>query len=341
MARALGVAIALGAGYWLLHGLDFAHLASMLRRAQAGFLLLVPLSVLAEQWVRAWKWRQIVAATREVPTTWAFRALMAGYMPGLVVGFGTSALARSWLLARRIGSRTSTVLAASTVDRLIDAFAFAFFIGLAAVWARLPGSQLVLTQALRWSGLLIAALALLVMLLLLGLRRGRGARFAGVARSLPPRLRAWWEAALDGYAHGLAWPRSLPRRTGIVMAALLIKLLATTQYLWAGLAFGVILTPGDYLFIMVFLGTLVFLGFFVRVPGSGLIASLFALELLGVAKVQALAMTLTVVAAFMLTITLGGGIAVIREGIGVGQLLSHVNRKCDTTASGDPHSPGS
>lgn len=335
--RVLGFAIALGAGYWLLHGLDFARLIDVLGKARPGFLLLVPLAVLAEQWVRAWKWAQIVSATRELPAVWAFRALMAGYVPGLVIGFGTSALTRSWLLARRIGSRTSTVLATSTVDRLIDAFAFAFFIGFAAVAVRLPSSQVLLTQGLRWSGLLVAAIALFVLMLLVALRRGRNGWLAGIARLLPQRVRTALQDALAGYAHGIVWPRSLLRRTGIIAAALLIKLIAATQYLWAGLAFGVLLTPGDYLFIMVFLGTLVFLGFFARVPGSGLIASLFVLELLDVAKAQALAMTLTVSAAFMLTIVLGGGIALIREGIGLGQLLSRARATPAAPAAGDTH----
>lgn len=335
--RALGVVIALGAGYWLLHGLDFARLISVLGKARPGFLLLIPVAVLAEQWVRAWKWAQIVSVIHELPATWAFRALMAGYVPGLVIGFGTSALARSWLLARRSGSRTSTVLATSTVDRLIDAFAFAFFIGLAAIAVRLPSSQVLLTQALRWSGLLIAVVASLILMLLAGLRSDRRGRLAGVMRFLPSRVRIALQGALTGYAYGIVWPRSPLRRGAIVAAAVSIKLIAATQYLWAGLAFGVVLTPGDYLFIMVFLGTLVFLGFFVRLPGSGLIASLFVLELLGVSKAQALAMTLTVVAAFMLTIALGGGIALIREGVGLGQLLSRVRVPPDTAASGGTH----
>lgn len=325
--RVLGVAIALGAGYWLLHGLDFARLLAMLRRAQPGFLLLIPVSVLAEQWVRAWKWRQITSATCELPTAWAFRALMAGYVPGLVVGFGTSTLARSWLLARRSGERTSTMLATSTVDRLIDAFAFAFFIGLAAITVRLPQSQVLLAQGLCWSGGLIVAAALVVLLLFFGLRRGRVQRLlAGMTRLLPARARGALERGLAGYLRGLVWPRAVTRRVVIITAALLIKCIAVTQYLWAGLAFGVVLTPGDYLFIMVFLGTLVFLGFFVRVPGSGLIASLFALELLGVAQAQAFAMTLAVIAAFLLSITVVGGLALVGEGVGLSQLRNRTRQ---------------
>ncbi|TAL91636.1 MAG: flippase-like domain-containing protein [Rhodanobacter sp.] len=320
--RVLGALVAVVAGYWLLRSLDFERLVGVLGEARPGYLLLVPTTVLAEQWVRAWKWRQIVSAICELRTTWAFRALMAGYVPGLAVGFGTSALARSWLLARRTGTHTSTLLATTTVDRLIDAFAFAFFIGLTAVVAELPSSQVLLTQGLRWSGLLVVSIALFVLLLLTDLRRGRGRRFAGVVRILPTRTRTWLKAGVEGYAHGIVWPRAQLRRAGIVAAALLIKLIAGTQYLWAGLAFGIVLAPGDYLFIMVFLGTLVFLGFFVRVPGTGLLASLFALELLGVPKAEALAMTLTVIASFILTIVVGGGVALIREGVGLSQLLS-------------------
>ena len=329
--RFLGVLVTLGASWWLLRGLDFKQLAAVVTEARPGYLLLVPVSVLAEQWVRAWKWRQIVTATCELRTTWAFRALMAGYVPGLAVGFGTSALTRSWLLARHTGERTSTLLASTTVDRLIDAFAFAFFTGLAAAAVQLPTSQMFLTWGLRWSGLLIAVIALLVLVLLAGLQRGRIGWLISALRLLPSHPRQRLEAALAGYAQGITWPRSLARRVGVAAAALFIKLTAATQYLWAGLAFGVLLTPGDYLFIMVFLGTLVFLGFFVRLPGSGLLASLFALELLGVTKAKALSMTLIVMASFILTIIIGGGIALIREGVALSEMVNHIRAVMDSS----------
>ena len=47
-----------------------------------------------------------------------------------------------------------------------------------------------------------------------------------------------------------------------------MKLLAATQFVWAGLAFGVALQPAAYLFTLVCIGSLVILGHVARVAGS-------------------------------------------------------------------------
>ncbi len=321
LRRGAGITIGLAAGYWLLRGLDFGRLVGIIAQAHTGFLLLVPGAVIVEQWCRAWKWRQVLAATRKVQVHWAFRAQMAGYIPGMVAGFGTSAFIRSWLLARRAGLRTSAVLASSAVDRLIDSFAFALFVGLAAGVVILPKADAGMTQALRLSSVVILAIALVLLAAFASLRRGGIPRWARwLLRRLPIRAARGTLKGMKGFSGGLTWPQSSARRGGVVATAILIKLLATTQYLWAGLAFDVHLAAGDYLFIMVFLGALVFVGIFVRIPGGGLLASLFVLELFGVPKAQALAMTFVVMSSFLLTVVLAGGAALILEGVGVGTL---------------------
>ena len=62
--------------------------------------------------------------------------------------------------------------------------------------------------------------------------------------------------------------------------------------MWAGLAVGIVLTPFDYLFLMVFAGFALVLARFIRVPGGFIIGSGFALKVLGVPDEQALAMIL-------------------------------------------------
>ncbi len=71
-----------------------------------------------------------------------------------------------------------------------------------------------------------------------------------------------------------------------------MKIIAATHFLWAGLAIGIVLTPLDYLFLMVFAGFALVLARFIRVPGGFVIGSGFALKLLGVPDEQALAMIL-------------------------------------------------
>jgi hypothetical protein len=76
------------------------------------------------------------------------------------------------------------------------------------------------------------------------------------------------------------------------MRQVLMKIIAATHFLWAGLAVGVVLGVMDYVFLMVFAGFSLVLARFVRVPGGFVIGSGFALKLLGVHDEQALAMIL-------------------------------------------------
>jgi len=77
-----------------------------------------------------------------------------------------------------------------------------------------------------------------------------------------------------------------------VAASILMKIIAATHFLWAGLAVGVVLGVLDYVFIMVFAGFALVLARFIRVPGGFVIGSGFALNILGVPSEQALAMIL-------------------------------------------------
>ena len=77
-----------------------------------------------------------------------------------------------------------------------------------------------------------------------------------------------------------------------MLASILMKIIAATHFLWAGLAVGIVLAPLDYLFLMVFAGFALVLARFIRVPGGFVIGSGFALSVLGVAHEEALAMIL-------------------------------------------------
>ena len=67
-------------------GLDAATLAATARRlgiltgADPSWLVLVPLSILAEQLVRAWNWRQLLYPLRPAGRFDLFGTIMAGYL---------------------------------------------------------------------------------------------------------------------------------------------------------------------------------------------------------------------------------------------------------------------
>jgi hypothetical protein len=122
------------------------------------------------------------------------------------------------------------------------------------------------------------------------------------------------------FAAGVAWPREAWRGAGVVMASLLIKLLAATNFLWAGLAVGVTLAPAQYLFLLVFLGFLVILGHFARVAGSFVIGGIFALGLMGVEEEKALVMALIVETSYLLSTAAAGTLSLWWQGLKLGEI---------------------
>ena len=80
------------------------------------------------------------------------------------------------------------------------------------------------------------------------------------------------------------------------------------------------LRPTDYVFLVVFLGFLIILTRFARIPGGFFVGAIFALDLLRVAEEQALAMVLVVQSSSMLTVAGIGAFALWRNGIALGDL---------------------
>ena len=139
---------------------------------------------------------------------------------------------------------------------------------------------------------------------------------------LPARIAGPTKGFLQSFAQGIVWPDEIWRGVGIIIASIGIKLVAMTHFLWAGLAFGVVLRPADYVFLLVFLGFLIILTRFARIPGGFLVGGVFALDLLGVAEEQGLAMVLLVHFASLITVSTIGAFALWRNGVAIDDLRS-------------------
>ncbi len=290
-----GAALAIGALFWLYRGLDLDRFLSAVADADAGWLLLLAGTILAEQLVRGWKWRQILFDLKPISSWRLFGAVLAGYGIGVLIPLGISPLVRSWLIARLEGLRMACVLMTAAIERFLDGIVFALFAGLVASVARIPDVEGNVRIGLAVAGALnLVLFAGLLYVVFVG-RSPLGRDEA--------RLSRWvdWLAAKGGWRfeglrsairEGIVWPRERRRQAGAVLASVVIKIIAATHFLWAGLSVGVILAFFDYLFLMVFAGFTLVLARFIRVPGGFVIGSGFALKLLGVPDEQALAMIL-------------------------------------------------
>ncbi len=330
-----GAIVGLLALGWVSWRIDYDRLRSVVTNGEFGFLLLVPLAIAAEQLVRAWKWRQLLHVMRPVGTLRLFGAIMAGYLANILIPLGVSPFVRAWLVARLESLSMSAVLATVAIDRLVDGVVFTGFVALALIFAVFPDPTGDIRLGLTVGG--VGSLALFA-LLLFGLARfkARAARPDGwtmrLIDRLPARVRGSAARVVRSFAEGVVWPREAWRGAGIVLASVVIKAIAVTHLLWAGLAFGVVLRPADYVLLVVLLGFLIILTRLARIPGGFFFGAIFALvELFGVADEEALAIVLTVQFSTLICITGIGAFALWREGVAFGDLRA-VDRGDDERA---------
>jgi len=308
---------------WILRGFEFDRFLAILAGADIRYLVLVPLAIAVEQLVRGWKWRQLLYPLRPIGTLPLFGTIMAGYLLGLLIPFGFSALARAWLVARRAELPMSSVLATVALDRLTDGVVFALLVPLALLLVAFPDSSGGIRAGLVWGA---AGSLMLFVLLLLSLpiyKRGASrpdGLLVELIRHLPSPIVSPVQRIAASFATGIVWPRELGRVLGIVLASVVIKLIAATHLMWAGLAMDAGLLPAQYLFVMLFLGFLVVLGHFARITGSFVIGGVFALGLFDVSEEKALAIVLVVQGASLLTVASIGSLALWRQGVALSKL---------------------
>ncbi len=319
--------VALG---WVLWRVDYDRLRNVVLQADIVFLSLLASAIAVEQLVRAWKWRQLLHGIRSIPTLRLFAAVMAGYFANYLVPLGISPVVRSWLIARSEGLRTGMVLATTAIDRFVDGVVFTGFVAFALGFAVFPDPDgNIRLGLLIGGGGGLALFGFLLFVLARWKRRAGGSEdwTTRLSARLPVRIAGPVTGFLGSFADGIVWPTEIWRSGGIVAASIGIKLVSTTHFLWAGLAFGVLLRPADYVFLLVFLGFLVILTRLVRIPGGFLLGGVFALDLLGVAKEQGLAMVLAVHFASLITVSVIGAFALWRNGVAIADLRSIKTRE--------------
>ena len=308
---------------WVFSRVEYDRIFEVLNQTNTVYVLMLPLAIAAEQLVRAWKWRQLLFAIRPVGTLRLFGAIMAGYFLNVLFPFGISPVARSWLIARLEALKLSTVLATAAIDRLVDGLIFTGFVAVVVVFAIFPDPTSNIRQGLIVGG---AGSFVLFTLLLFGLSRfkHRVARpdtwIMRLSGRLPVRLVGPVQKLMPSFAQGVVWPQEAWRGLCIVLASIVIKMIAISHFLLAGLAFRLVLHPLDYVFLVVFLGFLIILSRLVRIPGGFFVGAIFALDLLGVPEEEALSMVLLVQVSSLLAIVSIGAFALWRSGIALDEL---------------------
>ncbi len=305
----LAAGFALGVLVYTFRGLEIDALFDVVDGSDLFWVSVLILVMPTEQWVRGWKWRQILFDIHPVNTIVLFGAVMAGYFANMVVPVGVSPFVRAWVVARKNALKISTVLLTTAIERFVDGIVFALIVG-ALVFFYVPPAiegnlRVGLTVAGAGSFIIFTGLMAISFYLKTNLKR-QNSRFAQLSIKLEKRFSKHLGGMVDGIAQGITWPSAPIRGIGVVSASFLMKAISATHFLWAGLAFGITLAPLDYVFIMVFSGFTMIMTRFVRIPGGGVIGSAFALKLLEIPGEEALLMVALVHAVSIATTVLFG-----------------------------------
>lgn len=291
----IGGALALALIFWLYGSLDFDRFVLGLGAAEPAWIGVLAATILLEQLLNGWKWRQILYDVKPVGTLRLTGAFLAGYGANVLVPLGISPLVRAWMVARLDRLKMATVLSTTIIARFIDGVVFALFAGAVALAGAVPRIEGDLELGLSVAGALNIALfggLLWAMFRFRALFAREGPLICRLFDWAAARVRANGPGLRGALCDGVVWPRSRARRLAVIAGAVAAKLVAATHFVWAGLAVGVVLAPWDYVFLMVFAGFVMVIGRFVRIPGSFVFGAGFALQLLGVADESALLMIL-------------------------------------------------
>jgi glycosyltransferase 2 family protein len=319
----LAAGLAVGVFLFAFRNIDLARMLRVLHDANLMWIAALVGSIPFEQVVRGWQWRQLLHDIRLIGTLRLFGAVMGGYFTNMVVPVGISPLVRAWLVAKLEGLRIATVLMTTAIGRFVDGMVFAVLTGSLVLFAIPPETEGDLRFALIVAGIGSFALfaALLFGLFIARNRLGNPASLVGRAIAVIERAFRGRLADLgQGIAAGIVWPESPWRGFAVIAASILMKAVATTHFLWAGIAVGILLAPSDYLFLVVFAGFSLIIGRVIRVPGGFVIGSAFALKLLGVPDEEALTMVMLVHIASIATTVGIGAVALWHQGTTVAAL---------------------
>ena len=290
-----GVAVSLFLIFVLYGSLDFGTFLNGLRSANPIWIVALAVTILLEQLLNGWKWRQILHDVKPVGTSRLTAALLAGYGANVLVPPGISSLVRAWIIARLEQQKMATVLTTAIISRFIDGVVFALFAGVLALVGQVPQVDGNLVMGLSIAGALNIALfggLLWAMFRFRALFASDGPIICRLFDWCAKRMRADGRGLRTALCDGVIWPRNATRRVAVFVGAIAAKLTAVTHFVWAGLAVGVSLAPWDYVFLMVFSGFIMVLGRFVRVPGSFIFGAGFDIQILGVPPETALLMIL-------------------------------------------------
>jgi uncharacterized protein (TIRG00374 family) len=216
-----------GVCVWLsMRDVHVAEVWAALKRASpVGFITAMALTLIGF-WIRAVRWRSLIASPRRIGTQRLFSATMIGFMANNVLPFRLGEFVRPWALARSERLSRTTLLATVVVERAIDMLALLAILGVALAVYPLRGDTDAGRMVQAGAGLLLAlSLALTAFVVALERRpKFSHSVIGGITRYMPEASRARVTSALDHFVEGLGLFRDLRRLAWVMLLSFLMFL---------------------------------------------------------------------------------------------------------------------
>ena len=219
-----GIAISAVCVWISMRDVRLAEVWDALRRANYfGFLALMGLTVLGF-WIRALRWRHLIASPQRIGSNSLFGATMIGFMTNNVLPFRLGEFVRPWALARREQLSKTTLLATIVVERAVDMLTLLAILGIALLVHPLSESTAAGRMTRAGAGVLVVAcVGLTAFVVALERSPGLAHRVTALATApLPPRARTRVRDMLAHFLEGLGLFRDLPRLLLVLVMSFLM-----------------------------------------------------------------------------------------------------------------------
>jgi hypothetical protein len=207
----LGLVISVVAVWFSMRDVRPAEVWHALQGAHYGGFVLVMLLTLFGFWIRAFRWRWLIATPKSLGMDSLFSATMIGFMANNLLPLRLGEFVRAWALGRRERLSKTTVFATVVVERVVDMITLLGVLAISLIVHPLAETSEAGRMVRAGAGVLVLSCVVLTVVLVAVERSPRFMRgvVGLVFRFLPGSMRPRVERMLEHFLEGLGLFRKL------------------------------------------------------------------------------------------------------------------------------------
>lgn len=185
--------------YFAFEKVNFSEMMQAFKKANYWYLIPSVAVMFVSYWLRAFRWRYLLAPVRKVPNQHLFSALLIGYMANSFLPAHLGEFIRAYLIGKREDIPSSCVFASIVIERIIDVMSLILVMGLTIIVFPFP-------DWVRRSGFIFLAVVVVLFALLVVMKKYRHKSMSFLSiftRFLPQRLRERVENAFHSLLDGI------------------------------------------------------------------------------------------------------------------------------------------